>query len=167
MKFLIGLRIDLAILDALADEEKTGLGGGHGRFVQAPKDSGELILPQALVDPSQSAVVSVRAGQPVVTDGPFPEAAELLGGFQLVDRENRERAIEPAAPIPGAAIPGLGGGGASGDVLRRALGRMTAPGCEDAVQEAVPAAAVQWSAEVVPDSPPRPRPCRTVRAAGR
>ncbi|MFF2625489.1 YciI family protein [Kitasatospora griseola] len=108
MKFLIGLHIDPAVLDALTDEEKAGLGSGHGRFIQALKDSGELILTQALVDPSQSVVVSVRGGQPVVTDGPFLAAKEFLGGFYLVDCENKERAVELAAQIPDAAIPGLG-----------------------------------------------------------
>ncbi|MFG2693145.1 YciI family protein [Kitasatospora sp. NPDC048407] len=108
MKFLIGLHINPAALDALTDEEKAGLGAGHGRFIQTLKDSGELILTQALVDPSQSAVVSVRGGQTVVTDGPFLEAKEFLGGFYLVDCENKERAVELASQIPDAAIAGLG-----------------------------------------------------------
>ncbi|MFD8480292.1 YciI family protein [Kitasatospora sp. NPDC059673] len=108
MKFLIGLHINPAVLDALTDEEKAGLGAGHGRFVQTLKDSGELILTQALVDPSQSAVVSVRGGRTVVTEGPFLEAKEFLGGFYLVDCENKERAVELAAQIPDAAIAGLG-----------------------------------------------------------
>ncbi|MFF0392859.1 YciI family protein [Kitasatospora sp. NPDC004615] len=108
MKFLIGLHINPAVLDALTDEEKAGLGAGHGRFIQTLKDSGELILTQALVDPSQSAVVSVRGGQTVVTDGPFLEAKEFLGGFYLVDCENKERAVELASQIPDAAIAGLG-----------------------------------------------------------
>jgi hypothetical protein len=108
MKFLIGLHINPAVLDALTDEEKAAIGAGHGRFIEALKESGELILTQALVDPSQSAVVKVRGGQPVVTDGPFLEAKEFLGGFYLVDCEDRARAIELAAQIPDAAVEGLG-----------------------------------------------------------
>jgi hypothetical protein len=108
MKFLIGLHINPAVLDALTDEEKAALGAGHGTFIAALKDSGELITTQALADPSQAVVVSVRDGQPVVTDGPFLEAKEYLGGFYLVDCESRERAIELAARIPDAAIAGLG-----------------------------------------------------------
>jgi len=50
----------------------------------------------------------VRGGQTVVTDGPYLEAKEHLGGFYLVDCENKERAIELAAQIPDAAIEGLG-----------------------------------------------------------
>ena len=108
MKFLIGLHINPTVLDALTDEEKTALGAGHGAFIKAIKESGELILTQALADPSQAAVVSVRNGQPAVTDGPFLESKEYLGGFYLVDCESKERAIELAAQIPDAAIEGLG-----------------------------------------------------------
>ncbi|MEV5682831.1 YciI family protein [Streptomyces sp. NPDC052164] len=108
MKFLIGLHINPAVLDALSDEEKAAIGDGHGAFIEGLKRSGELISTQALVDPSQAAVVSVRNGRPVVTDGPFLEAKEYLGGFYLIDCENRERAIELASQIPDAAIEGLG-----------------------------------------------------------
>ena len=108
MKFLIGLHINPAVLDALTDEEKAGIGEGHGMFIEALKQSGELITTQALADPSQAAVVSVCNGQPVVTDGPFLESKEYLGGFYLIDCENKERAIELAAQIPDAAVEGLG-----------------------------------------------------------
>jgi len=108
MKFLIGLHINPTVLDALTDAEKTALGAGHGAFIEALKESGELILTQALADPSQAAVVSVRNGQPAVTDGPFLESKEYLGGFYLIDCESKERAIELAAQIPDAAIEGLG-----------------------------------------------------------
>ncbi|NBE98087.1 hypothetical protein FE391_38590 [Nonomuraea sp. KC401] len=108
MKFLISMHIGPAVLDALTDEERAAIGDGHARFIEALKESGELVSTQALVDPSQAAVVSVRNGRPVVTDGPFLEAKEYLGGFYLIDCEDKERAIELAAQIPDAAIEGLG-----------------------------------------------------------
>ncbi len=108
MKFLISLHINPAVLAALTPEEQAAIGAGHGEFMQALKESGEFIGTQALVDPSQAAVVSVRDGAPVVTDGPFLEAKEYLGGFYLIDCESKERAIELAARIPDAAIEGLG-----------------------------------------------------------
>jgi len=43
-----------------------------------------------------------------VTDGPFLEAKEYLGGFYLVDCEDKDRAIELALRVPDAAIEGLG-----------------------------------------------------------
>jgi len=107
MKFLISMHINPAVMDALADEEKAAIGAGHGRFIEELKQSGELITTQALADPQQAAVVSLRAGQPVVTDGPFLEAKEYLGGFYLVDCEDKDRAIELALRVPDAAIEGL------------------------------------------------------------
>ncbi|WP_326690568.1 MULTISPECIES: YciI family protein [unclassified Streptomyces] len=108
MQFVISMHINPAVLDALTDEEKAAVGDGHSRFIEDLKKSGELITTQALVDPSQAAVVSVRDGQPVVTDGPFLESKEFLGGFYLIDCEDKQRAVELAARIPDAAIEGLG-----------------------------------------------------------
>lgn len=108
MQFLISMIINPAVLDALTKEEMDAVGAGHGAFIEGLKRSGELITTQALVDPSQAAVVRVRNGQPAVTDGPYLEAKEYLGGFYLIDCENKERAIELAAQIPDAAIQGLG-----------------------------------------------------------
>jgi hypothetical protein len=108
MKFLLIMNVNPAVLDALTEEERNEIGEGHGAFIETTKKSGEFITTQALADPSQTAVVRVRGGQPVVTDGPFLEAKEYLGGFYLIDCESKERAIELAALIPDTKIEGLG-----------------------------------------------------------
>ena len=51
---------------------------------------------------SESASVRVRNGSTLVTDGPFAETKEALGGFYLVDAKDRDEAIAYAARIPGA-----------------------------------------------------------------
>jgi hypothetical protein len=54
------------------------------------------------LSPSDAAVtVRFRGGTPMVTDGPFAETKELLGGFYLVEAETREEAIAYAQRIPG------------------------------------------------------------------
>ena len=69
---------------------------------------GELVDAQGLAGPELARfVVSDGIGAPVVTDGPFPEAKELLAGYRLVDVEASERAIEIAAQA--SAAPGPGG----------------------------------------------------------
>jgi len=108
MKFLLIMNVNPAVLDALTEEERNEIGEGHGAFIETIKKSGEFITTQALADPSQTAVVRLRGGQPVVTDGPFLEAKEYLGGFYLIDCESKERAIELAALIPDTRIEGLG-----------------------------------------------------------
>ena len=71
-------------------------------------DSGELVDSQALTGPELAKIVtSDGVAAPVVTDGPFAEFKELLAGYQLVDVESQERAIEIAARI--SCVPGPGG----------------------------------------------------------
>ena len=66
--------------------------------------SGELIVSEALADGSLTRQVAVRAGQTIITDGPFAEVKELLAGFFLIECESMERAIEYAARVPEAAF---------------------------------------------------------------
>jgi hypothetical protein len=108
MKFLLIMNVNPTVLDALTEEERNEIGEGHGAFIEAIKKSGEMITTLALADPSQTAVVRARGDQAVVTDGPFLEAKEYLGGFYLIDCESKERAIELAAMIPDTRIEGLG-----------------------------------------------------------
>ncbi|MEU7823689.1 YciI family protein [Catellatospora sp. NPDC049133] len=108
MKFLLLLHNNPAVLNALTDDQRTAIMNGHGTFIKTIQESGELIVTQALADPSNSAVVRVRDGVPAVTDGPYLEAKEFLGGYYLVECADRDRALELAAMIPDAAVDGLG-----------------------------------------------------------
>jgi hypothetical protein len=66
--------------------------------------SGELIVTEALADPSLTTRVSVRDGQVVTSDGPYAESKELLAGFFLLDCESLDRAVEIAARLPEAEL---------------------------------------------------------------
>jgi hypothetical protein len=70
-------------------------------------ESGELIGGHALTGPELGKTVTAGAGAPVVTDGVFPESKEVLAGFQVVDVESEERALEIAALV--SRVPGPGG----------------------------------------------------------
>ncbi|GAA3158722.1 YciI family protein [Nonomuraea roseoviolacea subsp. carminata] len=96
------------VWDALTAEERDEVMSGHGAFMETVKKSGEMIGTVALADPAQSSVVRVRSGVAAVTDGPYLEAKEYLGGYYLVECDSRERALELAALIPDAGVEGLG-----------------------------------------------------------
>lgn len=69
---------------------------------------GELVDAQGLAGPEDARyVVSDGLGPPVVSDGPYPEAKELVAGYRLVEVPSLERAIEIAARMSGA--PGIEG----------------------------------------------------------
>lgn len=108
MKFLLIMHMNPQIWESLTEDDRNEVMNGHGEFIKTIQESGEMILTQALADPSNSAVVRVRDGVPAVTDGPYLEAKEYLAGYYLVDCESRARAIELAALIPDAKVDGLG-----------------------------------------------------------
>lgn len=108
MKYLLIMHMNPQVWDGLTEEQRNEVMNGHEGFMKAIQESGEMISTQALADPANSAVVRVRGGVPVVTDGPYLEAKEYLAGYYLVDCESRERAIELAAMIPDAGVDGMG-----------------------------------------------------------
>jgi hypothetical protein len=61
---------------------------------------------RALAAPELAKVVSSDGRAPVVTDGPFPETKEFLAGWQVLDVESEERAVEIAAQVSQAPGPG-------------------------------------------------------------
>jgi len=65
--------------------------------------SGELLGGESLAGIDMATSVRVRDGQTLVTDGPFAETTEVLGGYYAVDVADLDRALEIAAQIPGAS----------------------------------------------------------------
>ena len=72
------------------------------RYNEALKDAGVLITLDGLHPPSAGARVSFAGGKPVVTDGPFAEAKEVLGGYWMIDVASRDAAIAWAKRCPAA-----------------------------------------------------------------
>ena len=72
-------------------------------YNQALKDAGVLITLDGLHPPSAGARVSFATGMPVVTDGPFAESKEVLGGYWMIDVASREEAIAWAKRCPASA----------------------------------------------------------------
>jgi hypothetical protein len=66
--------------------------------------SGELLVTEALDDPSLTTRVSLRDGQVLTSDGPFAESKEVLAGFFLLECASLERAVEIAARVPEAEL---------------------------------------------------------------
>jgi hypothetical protein len=64
--------------------------------------SGELIVSEALADPSLARRVTVRAGRTITSDGPFAEVKEHLAGLYLVECDSLDRAVQIAARVPAA-----------------------------------------------------------------
>ncbi len=70
------------------------------KYNEELKAAGVLITLDGLHPPSTGARVSFAGGKPVVTDGPFTEAKEVIGGYWMIDVASREEAIGWAKRCP-------------------------------------------------------------------
>ncbi len=72
------------------------------KYNKSLQKAGVLLAIDGLHPPSMGARVSFAGGKPKVTDGPFAEAKEVVGGYWMIDVKSKEEAIEWASRCPGA-----------------------------------------------------------------
>ena len=91
MMLMIPLGYETAPPDVQLDPERVK---AMMKYNEALKEAGVLIALDGLHPPSVGARVSFATGKPVVTDGPFTEAKEIVGGFALIQAKSKGDAIE-------------------------------------------------------------------------
>lgn len=93
-QYLILIYGDEARWDAVTDAEMAEIDAGHRAFWER---GGQAIRSSGQLEPSRMAT-TLRAGgeRPLVTDGPFLETKEVLGGFYVVDVPDLDAALELA-----------------------------------------------------------------------
>lgn len=72
------------------------------RFAEDLQSRGKLLACESLAQDSEGTRIQVREGRQRLTDGPFAEAKEMVGGFFLLDCDTREEALAIAAACPAA-----------------------------------------------------------------
>lgn len=97
MMLMIPLGYESAPPDVQLDPERVA---AMMRYNEALKDAGVLITLDGLHPPSMGARVSFATGDPIVTDGPFAEAKEVLGGYWMIEVASRAEAIAWAKKCP-------------------------------------------------------------------
>ena len=86
----------------LSEEEQQADMGRWWAYTQELEDAGVHVAGEALHPTQTAKTVTLKDGERLVTDGPFAETKEQLGGFYIVDVESEEEALEWAAKIPSA-----------------------------------------------------------------
>ena len=74
------------------------------QFCHELNDNGQYIDAAPLHPSSETISVTVRDGKRLVTDGPFAETREQIGGYFMVDAKSIEEAVEIAGRLPSATI---------------------------------------------------------------
>ena len=98
MKYLLLIYDDQSAYATLDEKAVAEVYAGHMRFAQ---EAGKRMIDGAELRPTTSATtVRMRGGERLITDGPFAETKEQLGGYYLVECNDLDEAIGLAALIP-------------------------------------------------------------------
>jgi hypothetical protein len=104
MKFMCIAYEEEQKLNELSQSEWHALRQETLDYVEGLRKSGRLIDARPLQSATTASTVRVRDGKPLITDGPFAETKEQIGGFFLIDAADIGEAIKIAAQWPSARI---------------------------------------------------------------
>ena len=104
MKYLLMIYEEEKVWNALSDIERGKIYGEYMQFSNEIKAEGKYVGGNPLKPTSTATTVRVRNGKQMVTDGPFAETKEQLGGYFLIEATDLDDAIKIAGRIPGAKM---------------------------------------------------------------
>ena len=102
MKFMLLIYNDPALLEALPEGQADTMMRDCFEHADELQRSGCLIESQQLEAQHTASSVRIRKGRVHATDGPFTEAKEMLGGFNLIEADSMDEAVRIAAEFPWA-----------------------------------------------------------------
>jgi hypothetical protein len=102
MKYAFTIYRDEAQREALSEEDRIATTQAYQQLTREMEEKGVLVAGEGLYPTSTATTVRVREGERAVTDGPFAETKEQLGGLFILDVKDLDEAIEWAARIPGS-----------------------------------------------------------------
>jgi hypothetical protein len=99
MRFLFLIHDDAEAVAGMTSDERRAIVDQHLAYGSMLRERGAYVFGEALAGNDSAAVV--RPGErPLVTDGPFAETKEAVGGFYVVECASRDEAIELAGLVP-------------------------------------------------------------------
>jgi hypothetical protein len=90
------------VWESLQDADRTAMYEQYMAFGRDGREAGVVLGGDELAPTADATTVRVRDGQVGVTDGPYAEVKEALGGYYLLECDSIDEAVDWAARIPGA-----------------------------------------------------------------
>jgi hypothetical protein len=100
MKYLCMVIVDEKKLKGLSKSDSRALDDESLAYDDTLRKSGHYLAAQALESVKEAKTVRLQKGKVFVTDGPFAETKEQVGGFILIEAKNLNEAIQLASKIP-------------------------------------------------------------------
>ena len=102
MKFMLLIYNDPALVDSMPEPEFNADMRHCLAHADELRSEGRLLDSQMLERPARAKSVRIRNGKTTLRDGPFAEAKEVLGGFNLIEAEDMDEAVRIASEFPWA-----------------------------------------------------------------
>ena len=102
MQYMLLIYDDPQVWEGFSEEETNAIMGEYFAYTEELRAAGAYVAGDALQPTGSATTIRLRDGEQLVTDGPFAETKEQLGGYYLVDVESIDEAIRWAAKIPSA-----------------------------------------------------------------
>ena len=106
MQYMLLIYDDEAVWGAFSEEERNRIFAEYGQYTEELRASGAFVSGAALQPTATATTVTEEGGKRIVTDGPFAETKEQLGGYYLVDVESMDEALDWAGRIPSVRAGG-------------------------------------------------------------
>lgn len=104
MKYMLLVHHDEDVLAALGENELQQMRAESVQLANEIDSNDQYVDAAPLYSASTGKCVRVRQGQRLITDGPFAETREQLGGYFLINASDFDQALTIAARVPGARI---------------------------------------------------------------
>ena len=102
MQYILLIYGEESLWETRSEEAVQELMAGYGTLTRELREQGKLLAGDELQPVATATTVQVRNGETIVSDGPFADTKEVLGGYYLVEAESLDEAIEWAVKIPDA-----------------------------------------------------------------
>ena len=102
MRYMLLIYDNEAEFDTIPEKQVAEVMEEYGRFTAALQGSGAYVSAGRLRHTASATSVRIRGGQTILTDGPFAETKEQLGGYYLIDVKDLDEALQWAAKVPSA-----------------------------------------------------------------
>ena len=102
MQFMLLIYDDPKAWQGFSEEEQKVIFDEYNAYTEALKEAGAYVAGDALQPVGTATTVRIRESEQLLTDGPFAETKETLGGYYLVDVDTIDDAIQWAGRIPSA-----------------------------------------------------------------
>ena len=104
MKYVLLIYDEERTWGKLSPADQQAMMAEYRKFSEEVKASGQYVAGSQLHPVSAASSVRVREGKRLVTDGPFAETREQLGGYYLIEAANLDAALDVASKIPAARL---------------------------------------------------------------